>query len=137
MLNQGIDMPKTNNIVFWRHTDSALIFFQQLGRGLRGDEVNIYDYIGGIKNLVWINQVNDEIDDFVEMRHQEGENIEKKHMKISVDNLNTEPEQQAEGDFDAVKIEYVDDSAKDDKKPYEIDPKFNLSDIKDIESVAA
>ncbi len=135
MLNQGIDMPKTNNIVFWRHTDSALIFFQQLGRGLRGDEVNIYDYIGGIKNLVWINQVNDEIDDFVEMRRQKWEDMEKKKMDISVSHLTTKPidNTNEEGGFDAVKIEYVDDDAKDDEEPYEINPMLSLPPIVDEE----
>lgn len=63
-----------------------LSFSKELGRGLRGDEVNIYDYIGGIKNLVWINQVNDEIEDFIEQRSTEDSPVEKKLVDLLVDN---------------------------------------------------
>ncbi|MBP6910792.1 hypothetical protein KBC03_04345 [Patescibacteria group bacterium] len=31
-LNEGIDMPKTNNVVFWRNTNSSRVFQQQFGR---------------------------------------------------------------------------------------------------------
>lgn len=31
-LNEGIDMPQTNNVVFWRETESPTIFQQQFGR---------------------------------------------------------------------------------------------------------
>ena len=64
-LNEGIDMPQTNNVVFWRETESPTIFQQQFGRWLRGDEVNIYDYVWGIRNLAWINSINESIDEIV------------------------------------------------------------------------
>ena len=64
-LNEGIDMPQTNNVIFWRETESPTIFQQQFGRWLRGDEVNIYDYVWGIRNLAWINSINESIDEIV------------------------------------------------------------------------
>jgi superfamily II DNA or RNA helicase len=32
--NEGIDIPKINQIIMLRPTESAIIFIQQLGRGL-------------------------------------------------------------------------------------------------------
>ncbi len=61
-LNEGIDMQQTNNVVFWRETESPTIFQQQFGRGLRGKEVNVFDYVGGIRNMAWINSINQAID---------------------------------------------------------------------------
>ena len=72
-LNEGIDMPETKNVVFWRETDSETVFQQQFGRGLRGDEVNIYDYVGGMKNLAWINEINEVIDEITEDEESEEE----------------------------------------------------------------
>lgn len=57
-LNEWIDLPKVKNVVFWRGTDSETIFFQQFGRGLRWDElVRYFDYVWGIKNFAWINEI--------------------------------------------------------------------------------
>ncbi len=45
-LNESVDVPTVENVVFWRGTDVAKIFLQQFGRGLRGDGmVNYYDYV--------------------------------------------------------------------------------------------
>ena len=68
-LNEGIDIPQTNNIVFWRDTDSDTIFQQQFGRWLRWDEVNVYDYVGGLRNLSWIQGIHQA----VEQIHGNGE----------------------------------------------------------------
>jgi superfamily II DNA or RNA helicase/HKD family nuclease len=50
IFNEGVDIPKLNVILFLRPTESATIFIQQLGRGLRkvpGKEyVTILDFIG-------------------------------------------------------------------------------------------
>lgn len=50
IFNEGIDIPKINQIVMLRPTQSAIIFIQQLGRGLRKnpskDYVVIIDFIG-------------------------------------------------------------------------------------------
>jgi len=54
IFNEGIDIPKINQIVMIRPTDSAIVFVQQLGRGLRKangkDYLTIIDFIGNHKN---------------------------------------------------------------------------------------
>lgn len=54
IFNEGIDIPKINQILMIRPTDSAIIFVQQLGRGLRKSEskdyLTIIDFIGNHKN---------------------------------------------------------------------------------------
>lgn len=50
IFNEGIDIPEINQIVMIRPTESAIVFVQQLGRGLRKSRdkeyVNIIDFIG-------------------------------------------------------------------------------------------
>ncbi len=50
ILNEGVDIPGCNMILFLRPTDSSTVFIQQLGRGLRKYEnkeyVTILDFIG-------------------------------------------------------------------------------------------
>lgn len=50
ILNEGVDIPGVNMVLFLRPTDSSTIFIQQLGRGLRKFEnkpyVTILDFIG-------------------------------------------------------------------------------------------
>lgn len=50
LLNEGVDIPAINSLVFLRPTESATIFIQQLGRGLRlspGCEVlTVLDFVG-------------------------------------------------------------------------------------------
>lgn len=50
IFNEGIDIPKVNQVVMLRPTQSAIIFVQQLGRGLRRndekDYVVVIDFIG-------------------------------------------------------------------------------------------
>ncbi|MHC5202161.1 DUF3427 domain-containing protein [Myroides sp. LJL119] len=54
IFNEGIDIPKVNLIVMLRATQSAIIFVQQLGRGLRKAKdksyVTIIDFIGNYQN---------------------------------------------------------------------------------------
>ena len=54
LFNEGLDVPTLNQIVMLRPTQSAIIFVQQLGRGLRKAEnkefVVILDFIGNYKN---------------------------------------------------------------------------------------
>lgn len=54
IFNEGIDIPMINQIVMLRPTKSAIIFIQQLGRGLRKnpskDYVVIIDFIGNYEN---------------------------------------------------------------------------------------
>ena len=54
IFNEGIDIPKINQVIMLRPTQSAIVFVQQLGRGLRKnkskDYVVIIDFIGNYKN---------------------------------------------------------------------------------------
>lgn len=50
LFNEGIDLPEVDTLLFLRPTESALVFLQQLGRGLRRhagkDCVTVLDFIG-------------------------------------------------------------------------------------------
>lgn len=50
ILNEGVDLPVVNSVMFLRPTESATLFLQQLGRGLRlfeGTEVlTVLDFVG-------------------------------------------------------------------------------------------
>ncbi|MCB9727471.1 MAG: DUF3427 domain-containing protein [Deltaproteobacteria bacterium] len=50
ILNEGVDIPVVNSVMFLRPTESATLFLQQLGRGLRlfpGTEVlTVLDFVG-------------------------------------------------------------------------------------------
>lgn len=54
IFNEGIDIPKINQIIMLRPTNSAIIFIQQLGRGLRKIEekgyLTVIDFIGNYEN---------------------------------------------------------------------------------------
>lgn len=54
IFNEGIDIPKINQVIMLRNTQSSIIFIQQLGRGLRKaknkDFVTIIDFIGNYQN---------------------------------------------------------------------------------------
>ncbi len=54
IFNEGIDIPRVNQIIMLRPTQSSIIFVQQLGRGLRKREgksyVTVIDFIGNYQN---------------------------------------------------------------------------------------
>ncbi len=54
IFNEGIDIPKINQIIMLRPTQSAIVFVQQLGRGLRKAEnkehLTVIDFIGNYSN---------------------------------------------------------------------------------------
>lgn len=54
IFNEGIDIPKVNQVIMLRPTQSAIVFVQQLGRGLRkadGKEyLTVIDFIGNYSN---------------------------------------------------------------------------------------
>ncbi len=54
IFNEGIDIPKVNQIILLRPTSSAIIFIQQLGRGLRKADgksyLTVIDFIGSYEN---------------------------------------------------------------------------------------
>jgi superfamily II DNA or RNA helicase/HKD family nuclease len=54
VFNEGVDIPTINQVVMLRQTQSAIVFVQQLGRGLRKAETKDYlvviDFIGAYAN---------------------------------------------------------------------------------------
>jgi superfamily II DNA or RNA helicase len=54
IFNEGIDIPRINQIIMLRPTQSAIIFVQQLGRGLRKvnnkEYLTVIDFIGNYNN---------------------------------------------------------------------------------------
>ncbi len=50
LFNEGIDIPEINTVLFLRPTDSATVFIQQLGRGLRNHRdkgaLTVLDFVG-------------------------------------------------------------------------------------------
>ena len=55
MLNEGIDVPEVNIVVFARVTHSRRIFLQQLGRGLRLSQnkthVKVLDFVADVRRV--------------------------------------------------------------------------------------
>jgi superfamily II DNA or RNA helicase len=53
ILNEGVDIPSVNQIIMLRRTESAIVFVQQLGRGLRKEPTKEYtlvlDFIGNYR----------------------------------------------------------------------------------------
>jgi superfamily II DNA or RNA helicase len=64
MLNEGIDVPDVNLMVFLRVTHSRRIFIQQLGRGLRLSEgksnVRVLDFVTDIRRIAAAHELNRE-----------------------------------------------------------------------------
>lgn len=54
IFNEGIDIPRVNQVIMIRPTQSAIVFIQQLGRGLRKTDdkhyLTVIDFIGNYKN---------------------------------------------------------------------------------------
>ena len=54
IFNEGIDIPRVNQLIMLRPTQSAIVFVQQLGRGLRKDDdkdyLTVIDFIGNYNN---------------------------------------------------------------------------------------
>lgn len=58
ILNEGVDIPSLNQIIMLRRTESAIVFVQQLGRGLRKSESKDYalvlDFIGNYQKNFFV-----------------------------------------------------------------------------------
>lgn len=58
IFNEGIDIPSVNQIIMLRRTESAIVFVQQLGRGLRKDPGKEYtlvlDFIGNYQKNFFV-----------------------------------------------------------------------------------
>lgn len=70
VLNEGIDVPDVNMIVFLRATHSRRIFVQQLGRGLRlaqgKDKVIVLDFVTDIRRMAALATFDREVKDELE-----------------------------------------------------------------------
>ncbi len=68
MLNEGIDVPDANVVVFLRNTVSPAVFYQQLGRGTRlsegKDKVLVLDFVDNCERIKTILELKQEIDNF-------------------------------------------------------------------------
>ena len=64
VMNEGIDIPDVNILVFLRATHSRRIFVQQLGRGLRLSEgkekVIVLDFVSDIRRMAEMIEMNNE-----------------------------------------------------------------------------
>jgi superfamily II DNA or RNA helicase len=64
VMNEGIDIPDVNILVFLRATHSRRIFIQQLGRGLRLSEgkekVTVLDFVSDIRRMADMIEMNNE-----------------------------------------------------------------------------
>jgi len=75
MLNEGVDVPDVDYIVFLRVTHSRVYFLQQLGRGLRhkeGKTLLVQDFVADIRRLKRIKSFQNE---FEEARKNEIEDL--------------------------------------------------------------
>lgn len=58
ILNEGVDIPSLNQIIMLRRTESAIVFVQQLGRGLRKakdkDYTLVLDFIGNYQQNFFV-----------------------------------------------------------------------------------
>ncbi len=67
MLNEGIDVPDVDFIVFLRVTHSRVNYLQQLGRGLRkkeGKELLVLDYVGDIRRIKHVRRFKKDYDEY-------------------------------------------------------------------------
>lgn len=82
IFNEGVDIPTVNQVVMLRQTQSAIVFVQQLGRGLRlapdKDHLVVIDFIGNYATnfLVPIALFGDESLNRESLREQLNETIE-------------------------------------------------------------
>jgi len=85
-LNEGIDVPDVELIVFLRNTDSERIFLQQLGRGLRRvdgkNKVIVLDFVANLERIMYLNEMREEVKGYIEhdaydfsLFHLEGKNF--------------------------------------------------------------
>ena len=68
MFNEGVDLPRIDTVLMLRPTESAILWLQQLGRGLRRaegkDHLRVIDYIGNhlaflVKPMTLLDAAND------------------------------------------------------------------------------
>lgn len=67
-INQDIDVPEIEVVVFLRATASEIVFWQQLGRGTRKhqnkEKLIVLDFVGNIERIILLKEVFDKINSF-------------------------------------------------------------------------
>ncbi len=65
MLNEGIDVPHADIVVFLRDTTSKIVYLQQLGRGLRRapgkEKVLVLDFVGSAERMAMVFELEQKI----------------------------------------------------------------------------
>ena len=87
MLNEGVDIPDVDFLVYLRVTHSRVIFLQQLGRGLRfkeGKTLLVLDFVADIRRLAGIKLFRKEYEEYEE-RKKKGKAIEELKLPASFD----------------------------------------------------
>ena len=82
MLNEGIDVPDVDFLVYLRVTHSRVVFLQQLGRGLRykpGKTLFVLDYVADLRRLDEVLKLNSELRDSRESSSLRGD-VEEIHL---------------------------------------------------------
>jgi superfamily II DNA or RNA helicase len=78
MLNEGVDIPDVDFLVYLRVTHSRVIFLQQLGRGLRykeGKTLMVLDFVADIRRLAGLKLFKKEFEDYSEEKRKEIEEL--------------------------------------------------------------
>ena len=76
MLNEGVDIPDVDFLVYLRVTHSRVIFLQQLGRGLRykeGKTLLVLDFVADIRRLAGLKLFKKEYEEFIPEIRKSGE----------------------------------------------------------------
>ena len=87
-LNEGIDVPHADTIVFLRSTASQVVFHQQLGRGLRlhdgKDKATVLDFVGNYKRLGTIAKLQSELNS-IPKNGKVSEESAKEHFVLNIE----------------------------------------------------
>lgn len=87
-LNEGIDVPEANIIVFLRSTASHTVFFQQLGRGLRRlrgkSKVLVLDFVANCDRLVMLEQFHRQVQ---KAQKEYGQRAKKRTVRVKYGNI--------------------------------------------------
>ena len=107
VMNEGIDVPDVNILVFLRATHSRRIFLQQLGRGLRvakgKDKAIVLDFVSDIRRIAYAIEIDNEA------RSKDRETLVFKNRLVSFDN-------QQMGDFVTAWLEDISSDDFDDNQ---------------------
>ena len=89
MLNEGIDIPRTDLVIFLRVTQSKIVFYQQLGRGLRlaegKEKVLVLDFVSTADRLELLYQLEYEFETGQSRYPRKKQNGKHKYLTLDFD----------------------------------------------------